>query len=283
VSRSEAAAAPWGLIAGNGRFPLLVLQAARSQGLKMQVAAIREETWPEIAEQGYPVTWMNLGQLGKLIECFQAAGVRQAIMAGQVQHKQIFTALRPDWKMVKVLATLATRSTNSLLGAVIETLAAEGIEVVDSRRLLEPLLAGRGALTQRSPDAREQADIAYGWKLARLIAGADIGQTVAISGCACVAVEAMEGTDAVIRRAAELTAGQPLTIVKVARPRQDVRYDVPVIGVETIAALEAAGATALAVESGLTLLLDRAELLARADAAGIALWGQAGEAAEARP
>lgn len=270
--------APWGLIAGNGRFPLLLLEAARSQGRAVVVAAIKEETWPEIETRGFPVTWMSLGQLGKLIECFQAAGVRQAIMAGQVKHKQIFSSLRPDWRMVKLLASLATRNTNSLLGGVIAAMAAEGIEMMDSRLWLTPLLAGEGALTQRAPDENEQANIEYGWKLARLLAGADIGQTVVISERACVAVEAMEGTDAVIRRAAELTEGKPLTVVKVARPRQDVRYDVPAVGLETLATLQQAGATALAVESGLTLLLDRDELLARADAAGIAIWGRRGEA-----
>ncbi len=274
---AQSASAPWGLIAGNGRFPLLLLEAARSQGRTVVVAAIREETWPEIENHGYPVTWMSLGQLGKLIECFQAAGVRQAIMAGQVKHKQIFSSLRPDWRMVKLLASLATRNTNSLLGGVIAALAAEGIEMMDSRLWLSPLLAGEGALTRRAPNVSERANIEYGWKLARLLAGADIGQTVVISECACVAVEAMEGTDAVIRRAAELTEGKPLTVVKVARPQQDVRYDVPVVGLETIATLQAAGATALAVESGLTLLLDRDELLARADTAGIAIWGQRSE------
>ncbi len=274
---AQTATAPWGLIAGNGRFPLLLLEAARAQGMPVVVAAIREETWPEIEAHGYPVTWMSLGQLGKLIECFQAAGVRQAIMAGQVRHKQIFSSLRPDWRMVKLLASLATRNTNSLLGGVIAALAEEGIEMMDSRQWLTPLLAGEGALTRRAPNEDERANIAYGWKLARLLAGADIGQTVVISERACVAVEAMEGTDAVIRRAAELTEGKPLTVVKVARPRQDVRYDVPVVGLETIATLQAAGATALAVESGLTLLLDRDTLLARAEAAGIAVWGQRGE------
>ncbi len=269
----------WGLIAGNGRFPLLVLEAARARGIAMVVAAIREETWPEIEQAAAEVHWLSLGQLGRLIELFQQRAVRRAIMAGQVKHKRIFSSLRPDWRMVKLLASLAAKNTDSLLGAVVRELAAEGIEVVDSRQFLEPLLAAEGCLTPRAPDAEERRDIAYGWRLARHLAAADIGQTVVIAGGACVAVEAMEGTDAAIRRAAELAQGRRLTVVKVARPQQDVRFDVPVVGPETIRTMAECGAGALAVESGLTLLLDRERLLALAAERGIAIVGRRDEAA----
>ncbi len=268
---------PYGLIAGNGRFPLLVLAAARERGERMVVAAIKEETWPEIEKSGAEVHWLSLGQLGRLIDLFHQHGVSRAIMAGQVQHKQIFSSLRPDWRMVKLLASLAVKNTDSLLGAVVRTLAEEGIVIEDSRRFLEPLLAGAGALTPRAPDAEELSEIQYGWRLARLIAGADIGQTVVIAGGACVAVEAMEGTDAAIRRAAKLAQGKRLTVVKVARPQQDVRFDVPVIGPETIRTMAECQASALAVESGLTLLLERERLLAEAAARQIAIFGRGGD------
>ena len=265
---------PYGLIAGNGRFPLLVLEAARERGITMVVAAIREETLPEIEAAAAEVHWLSLGQLGRLIELFQRRQVRRAIMAGQVQHKQIFSALRPDWRMVRLLAGLAVKNTDSLLGAVVRALAEEGIAIEDSRQFLEPLLAGEGALTPRAPAAEEQQEIEYGWRLAKQVAAADIGQTVVIAGGACVAVEAMEGTDATIRRAAELASGRRLTVVKVARPEQDVRFDVPVVGLETIRTMAACGATALAVESGLTLLLERERLLQLAAAERIAIIGR---------
>ncbi|MGH9533496.1 MAG: LpxI family protein [Terriglobales bacterium] len=264
---------PYGLIAGNGRFPFLILEAARSRGLAIIVAAIREETFPEIEAQGVPVTWLSLGQLGKLIELFHHHGVRRAVMAGQVQHKQIFSALRPDWRMVKLLAGLAAKNTDSLLGAVAAALAAEGVELESSTAFLQPLLAGEGPLTPRAPDAREQADIAYGLGVARQLAALDIGQTVVIADRACLAAEAMEGTDATIRRAAALAQGRPLTVVKVAKPKQDPRFDVPVVGPATLAAMREARATCLAVESGITLLLDREPLLAAAAVADIAITG----------
>jgi DUF1009 family protein len=269
-----AEAEKYGLIAGNGRFPFLLLEAARSRGLAPVVAAIREETDPAIGDSGCEVHWLSLGQLGKLIEVFHRAGVRRAVMAGQVKHKQIFSRLRPDWKMAKLLASLATRNTDSLLGAVAQVLQEEGIELESSTRFLEPLLAQPGAMTPRAPDERERADLDYGFAVARHLAAMDIGQSVAIAGRACVAAEAMEGTDAMIRRAAELAGGQALTIVKVAKPKQDPRFDVPVIGPATVAAMRAAGATALGIESGITLMLDRAALLAAAGAAGIAIEGR---------
>lgn len=265
----------YGLIAGNGRFPFLVLEAARSRGVEMVVAAIREETDPEIDRQGSPVHWLSLGQLSKLIDLFHREGIHRAIMAGQVKHKQIFSSIRPDWRLLKVLTSLAVKNTDSLIGAVARVLSEEGIELESSTHFLAPLLAGAGPLTRRAPDARERADIDYGVRVARHLAAMDIGQTAVIADCACAAAEAMEGTDAAIRRAAALAGGRPLTVVKVAKPNQDLRFDVPVVGLGTIATMREAHATALAVEAGITLLLDRERLIAAADAADIAIAGVA--------
>ncbi len=265
----------YGLIAGNGRFPFLVLDAARSRGIEMVVAAIKEETEPTITAHAHSVHWLSLGQLGKLIDVFRAEGITRAVMAGQVKHKQIFSAIRPDWKMVKVLASLVSKNTDSLIGAVVRTLEEEGIHLESSTTFLEPLLAPLGAFSRRAATETEAADIEYGVQVARHLAGMDIGQAVVIADRACVAVEAMEGTDAMIRRAATLVQGRPLTVVKVAKPNQDLRFDVPVVGPATIATMRECGATALAVESGITLLLDRPTLVASADAAGIALVGVA--------
>jgi DUF1009 family protein len=279
-----------GLIAGNGRFPFLLLEAARSHGLRVVVAAIREETDPEMDErarqdpEGVRVHWMSLGELSRMIDTFQREGVTRAVMAGQVKHKQIFSSIRPDWRLAKLLMNLCTRNTDMLLGAVAKVLADEGITLVSSTSYLEPLLAPVGVLTARSPDETERGDIVYGMQVARGIAGFDLGQTVVIAGGACVAVEAMEGTDATIARAGALvremedTIGEEttavarrLTVVKVAKPNQDMRFDVPVAGVPTIAAMRAARATCLCVEAGRTLLFDRAAMVAVADEAGIAI------------
>ncbi|MGH9475994.1 MAG: LpxI family protein [Terriglobales bacterium] len=264
----------YGLIAGNGRFPFLLLEAAKARGLEMVVAAIREETEPSIVAHAHEVHWLSLGQLGRLIQVFHTAGVRRAVMAGQVNHKQIFSHLRPDWKMAMLLASLATRNTDSLLGGVAKVLEEEGIALESSTEFLQPLLATAGVMTRRGPDGRERGDLDYGYAVARHLAALDIGQAVAIAARACVAVEAMEGTDAMMARACALAGGQPLTIVKVAKPKQDLRFDVPVVGPETIAAMRAAGATALGLETGLTLMLERETLLAAADAAGIAIEGR---------
>jgi hypothetical protein len=283
-----------GLIAGNGRFPFLVLEAARAQGLRVVVAAIREETDPEMderarADAGVAVHWMSLGELSKLIETFQREGVTRAVMAGQVKHKQIFSAIRPDWRLAKLLLNLRTRNTDMLLGAVAKVLEDEGIVLESSTGFLEPLLAPAGVLTARLPDEAERADMEYGLRVARGIAGFDLGQTVVVAAGACVAVEAMEGTDATILRAGEIfrtldgdestSAAAPvltrrLTVVKVAKPNQDMRFDVPVVGVPTIAAMRAAGATCLCVEAGRTLVFDREAMVAAADAAGIAIVGE---------
>ena len=261
----------YGLIAGNGRFPFLVLEAARSQGIEMVVAAIKEETSPDIERQAKTVFWLSLGQLGKLIKTFKAEGVTQAIMAGQVKHKQIFSGILPDLKMMQLLASLATRNTDSLIGAVAKVLEGEGIHLMDSIAFLGPLLPEPGVLTRRSPSKEEQQDLDYGYKLARELGRLDVGQTVVVAEAACVAVEAMEGTDAVIERASALANGRTLCVVKLAKPRQDLRFDVPVIGVPTVGVMQRAKVTAMAIEARKTLMIDREDLLREADAAGIAI------------
>jgi DUF1009 family protein len=270
-----------GLIAGNGKFPFLVLDAARAQGYQVVVAAIKEETFPDIESHGaLAVHWLSLGELSKLIETFQSAGVRRAIMAGQVRHKQIFSSIRPDWRLAKLLLSLTTRNTDSLLGAVAKVLADEGITLENSTWLLEPLLVKTGVLTQREPTDQERQNVAYGRTVARDLARHDIGQTVVIAESACVAVEAMEGTDATIERAGQImqsldrdasTLSRALTVVKIAKPNQDMRFDVPVIGVKTIEVMLAAGASCLALDAGKCLLLDGQKIIDAANAAGLAM------------
>jgi DUF1009 family protein len=269
-----------GLIAGNGNFPLLILDAARARGADVVVAAIKEETFPEIEHHGAAaVHWMSLGELSKLIDTFKREGISQAIMAGQVKHKQIFSSIKPDWKMAKLLFALRSRNTDALIGAVAKVLAEEGITLLDSTAFLEPLLARAGVLTKRAPDEQELRDIAYGRAVARHLAQYDIGQTVVVAEIACVAVEAMEGTDATIQRAGEIMASlhgsstlrRKLTVIKVAKPDQDMRFDVPVIGVATIDAMHKAGATCLALDAGKCLLLDGDPILRAALDAGIAI------------
>ena len=270
-----------GLIAGNGKFPFLVLDAARAQGFDVVVAAIKEETFPEIEKQGAAsVHWLSLGELSKLIETFQREGVHRAIMAGQVKHKQIFSSIKPDWRLAKLLLSLGTRNTDSLLGAVAKVLSDEGIVLENSTTLLEPLLAKPGTLTSRGPSDEERKNITYGRAVARHLAQYDIGQTVVVAESACVAVEAMEGTDATIERAGKLmtsldgnasTLSRALTVVKIAKPNQDMRFDVPVIGVKTIDVMRSAGATCLAVDAGKCLLLDGAAVPQAADGVGISI------------
>jgi hypothetical protein len=274
-----------GLIAGNGRFPFLLLDAARAECLEVVVAAIKEETDPEIdrraeSDSGITVHWLSLGELSRLIETFKNAGVQKAVMAGQVKHKQIFSSIRPDWRLAKLLLNLRTRSTDALLGAVAKVLSDEGIELISSTTFLEPLLAEEGVLTSRAPDADECLNIEYGLGVAQSLAAFDIGQTVVVAAQACVAVEAMEGTDATIDRAGRLmetleggasTFTRRLTVVKVAKPNQDMRFDVPVIGQSTIETMIRAGATCLSIEAGRTLLFDRETLLKRASDVGITI------------
>jgi UDP-2,3-diacylglucosamine hydrolase len=261
----------WGLIAGNGRFPFLVLEGARSQGIDMAVIAIKEEASPEIERAARRVHWVSLGELSKTIELMHQEGVLHAVMAGQVKHNKIFSAIRPDWKLAKLLLSLPRKNTDTLIGAVARVLEDDGIRLVDSTLFLKPLLPEAGVLTRRAPNEHEAEDIAYGLRVARHIAEMDIGQTVVIADRACVAVEAMEGTDEVIARAARIAAGRPFVVVKVSKPGQDMRFDVPVVGLPTIEQMKSTGATALAVDAGRTLLFDRTQLIERAEAAGIAI------------
>lgn len=281
-----------GLIAGNGKFPFLVLDAARAQGFEVVVAAIKEETFPEIEARGAAVHWLSLGELSKLIETFQSAGVRRAVMAGQVKHKQIFSSIRPDWRLAKLLLALTTRNTDSLLGAVAKVLADEGITLENSTWLLEPLLVKPGVLTKRVPNEQEIKNIEYGRVVARQVAQHDIGQTVVIAESACVAVEAMEGTDATIERAGQImrslhgdasTLSRALTVVKIAKPNQDMRFDVPVIGVQTIEVMQSAGASCLAVDAGKCLLLDGQKVIERADQVEIAIEARGQPAQDSSP
>jgi UDP-2,3-diacylglucosamine hydrolase len=263
--------ANWGLIAGNGRFPFLVLEGARSQGIDMAVIALKEEASPELEKAAKRLHWVSLGELSKTIELMHQEGITQAVMAGQVKHSKIFSAIRPDWKLAKLLFSLPRKNTDALIGAVARVLEDEGIRLVDSTLFLKPLVPEAGVLTRRAPNEHEAEDIRYGRGLAQQIARMDIGQTVVIADRACVAVEAMEGTDEVIARAARIAAGKPLVVVKVSKPEQDMRFDVPVIGLPTIQQMTNAGATALAVDAGRTLLFDRAKLIESADAASIAI------------
>jgi DUF1009 family protein len=276
-----------GLIAGNGRFPFLLLDAARARGLQVVVAAIKEETDAEMdaraaADPGIRVHWLSLGELSRLIETFHQEGVTRAVMAGQVKHKQIFSGIRPDWRLAKLLLSLRTRNTDMLLGAVAKVLGDEGIELISSTAYLEPLLAHPGVLTARTPTPEEEQDLAYGRLVAAALAGFDIGQTVVVAGQACVAVEAMEGTDATIERAGALlrtleaegeasTLARRLSVVKVAKPAQDMRFDVPVIGLSTIEVMRRAGATCLSIEAGRTLIFDLEQVRQLAAAADIAI------------
>ncbi len=255
----------YGLIAGNGKFPFLVLEAARTQGIDMVVAAIKEETFPEIEQHATTVHWMSLGQLGKLIKTFKSEGVNRAIMAGQVKHKQIFSGIIPDLKMIQLLASLATKNTDSLIGAVAKLLEEEGIHLMDSTAFLGPLLPEPGVLTRRQPSEEEKKDLDYGYKIARELGRLDLGQSVVVCDGACVAIEAMEGTDAIVERAAALVNGRSLRVVKLAKPNQDLRFDVPVIGPATVRLMARLKASALAIEARKTLMIDRDELIGVAD------------------
>jgi len=261
----------WGLIAGNGDFPFLVLEGARSRGIEMSVIAIREEASSAIEQSAARVHWVSLGELSRTIELLHQEGVKHAVMAGQVKHNKIFSSIRPDWRLAKLLFSLPAKNTDSLIGAVARVLEDEGIELVDSTKFLGPLLPEAGILTRRSPDVSEVADINYGRKVAQKIAALDLGQTVVVRDRACVAVEAMEGTDETIERAARITGGQRLVVVKVSKPSQDMRFDVPVVGLKTIEVMRRSNATALAVDAGKTLLFDRDQLIRAADDFSIAI------------
>jgi len=263
----------YALLAGNGRFPILALEEARRLGHDVVAIALKEEAAPEVEALASRCHWISIGELGKLIEILKAEGIEEIVMAGQVKHARIFSSIRPDWRLVKLLASLPGKNTDALIGGVVKVLEDEGIRLADSTLLLKPLLAGEGALTERKPTKEERAAIDYGRRIAHALAGFDVGQSVVIAERACVAVEAMEGTDAMLRRAAELASGRSLVLVKVATRRGHLLFDVPVAGPETIRVMKETGATALAVDAGRTLLLDRDEMLELANEASIAVAG----------
>ena len=269
----------FGLIAGNGRFPFLALEAMKRLGHTVTVVAIREETSPALAaaaasDPPAAFHWVSLGELGRCIATLKAAGVTRALMAGQVQHRRLFTGVMPDRVLLGVLRRLATRNTDALISGVADVLREHGIELVDSTAFLEPLLARPGCLTAREPTDDERADLDFGYRMADAVAALDIGQTVAVKERAVVAIEAMEGTDAVIARAGRL-AGPGVSVIKVAKPNQDMRFDVPVVGLPTVDALRSAGARVLSIDAGRTLVLDGERLLEAAEEAGITVVGRA--------
>jgi DUF1009 family protein len=266
---------PLGLIAGNGRFPFLVAAGARRAGRRVVAVAIREEASPELAKAVDEIHWVGLGQLGRCIEALRSGGAGEAVMAGQVKHRQIFADIVPDLKLMGVLGRLAVKNTDSLIGGVVDALAREGITLLPSTLFLQDQLAEVGAMTRRAPTRVERKDIAYGCQVARALAGLDLGQTVVVKDRAAVALEAMEGTDEVIRRAGRI-AGPGTTVIKVAKPKQDMRFDVPVVGAGTLEAMRESGARTLAVEAGKTLLIDRTEFLTEADRQGLTVWGMGG-------
>ncbi len=263
----------YAMIAGSGRFPLLALENARRLGHDVTVIAIEEEASRELDSLAPRCHWISLGELGKLIGILKTEGISEVVMCGQVKHARIFSSIRPDWRLLKLLTSLRHKNTDALIGGVATVLEDEGIRLVDSTFLLKPLLAGEGVLSRRKPEDDEEADLAYGRRVGNALAGFDIGQSVAVAERACVAVEAMEGTDAMLRRAAGLVNGRPLRLVKVSRRRKHLLFDVPVAGPATIAVMRETGTTAISVDAGRTLLLDRDEMIATADAAGIVLIG----------
>src|SRR5579871_6392859 len=266
----------YGLIAGAGRFPLLALESAQRLGHEVTVVAIQEEAAPEVAALAPRCHWISLGQLSKLIEILKQEQITEVVMAGQVKHTKIFSSIRPDWRLAKLLMSLPSKNTDGLIGGVVKVLEDEGIHLRDSTGLLKPLLAADGAMTKRRPDKEEDTDIQYGWRVANALAGFDVGQSVAICERACVAVEAMEGTDAMLRRAASLANGRRLSLVKAARRREHLLFDVPAVGLNTIPVMRETGATVVAVEAGRTLMLDKEQMIAGANENGIAIVGVSG-------
>lgn len=271
------AAAPLGVIAGNGRFPLLVLEAARSLGRRVTVVAVKEEAGPDLealaSRHGAELHWVSLGQLGRCIELLKQSGCREAVMAGQVKHNQLFSGIRPDWTLMQVLMRLRAKSTDALIAAVADVLRSHGIELVDSTALLKPLMAGEGLLAGPPVSDELQTTLDFGYRMADVIAGLDIGQTIVVKDKAVVAVEAMEGTDETILRAGRI-AGPGACVVKVAKPNQDMRFDVPVVGVPTVKVLVEAGIAAISLDAGKTLVVDGQAMLDAADAAGITVVGR---------
>ena len=273
MSQSAISGPRYAIIAGNGSFPFLVLEAARNQGIDPLVVAIKEEAWPELSRKAREVHWLSLGEVAKLLELLRAERVERVVLAGQVKHVQLFSSIKADGLLRRALGSLHRKNTDALIGAFVRMLEGRGIKVVDSTLFLKPLLPEAGTLTRRAPDAGEQADIAYGREIAKKVAGLDIGQTIVVADRACVAVEAMEGTDATIERAATLSNGRRLVVVKVSKPHQDMRFDVPVVGRKTVQVMRRSNATTLAVDAGKTLLFERDRLLEEANESGIAIVG----------
>jgi UDP-2,3-diacylglucosamine hydrolase len=273
TAAATAASGRYAIIAGNGRFPFLVLDAARDRGVEPLVVAIKEEAFPELGKNAREIEWLSLGEVARLLGLLTERGVNKVVLAGQVKHVQLFGSIRPDGVVEQTLNGMERKNTDALIGAFVRMLEARGIQVVDSTLFLRPLLAGTGVMTGRAPDESELADIAYGREIAKRIAGLDIGQTIVVADRACVAIEAMEGTDAAIERAAGLSNGKRLVVVKVSKPQQDMRFDVPVAGVRTIRVMQRANARVLAVDAGRTLLFEREHLIEEANQAGIAVIG----------
>jgi UDP-2,3-diacylglucosamine hydrolase len=263
----------YAIIAGNGRFPFLVLDAARDRGVEPLVVAIKEEAFPELGKNAREIEWLSLGEVARLLELLTERGVNKVVLAGQVKHVQLFSSIKPDGVVEQTLNGMERKNTDALIGAFVSMLEARSIHVVDSTLFLKPLLADAGVMTGRAPDENELADIDYGREIAKKIAGLDIGQTIVVAERACVAIEAMEGTDAAIERAAGLSNGKRLVIVKVSKPQQDMRFDVPVAGVRTVRVMQRANARVLAVDAGRTLLFEREQLIEEANQAGIAVFG----------
>jgi len=270
---AQAAGDRFAIIAGNGRFPFLVLDAAHDRGVDPLVVAIKEEAFPELAKHSREIEWLSLGEVARLLELLSARGVNKVVLAGQVKHVQLFSSIRPDGVVEQILKGMDRKNTDALIGVFVSMLEARGIQVVDSTLFIKPLLAAAGEMTERAPDSSELADIAYGREIAKKIAGLDIGQTIVVADQACVAIEAMEGTDAAIERAATLSNGRRLVVVKVSKPQQDMRFDVPVVGVRTIRVMKRSNARVLAVDAGKTLLFEREQLIQEANQAGIAVIG----------
>jgi hypothetical protein len=263
----------YGMIAGNGRFPLLALENARKLGYEMVVVAIREEASLDIEQLAPKCQWITIGELSKLIDILKQERITEVMMTGQVKHASIFSSIRPDWRLFKLLSSLKEKNTDALIGGVAKVLQDEGIKLVDSTILLKPLLAGVGVLTRRKPNDAEEKDVRYGRRIANALAGLDVGQSVAICERACVAIEAMEGTDAMLRRAASLVNGRPLRLIKTSSGRSHMLFDVPVTGLNTILVMKETGATMLAIDAGRTFMLDKDDMLAEADGAGVCIVG----------
>ncbi len=273
TSAATAAGDRYAIIAGNGRFPFLVLEAAVQRGVEPLVVAIKEEAFPELSRNARQIEWLSLGEVARLLELLSARGINKVVLAGQVKHVQLYSSIKPDGVVERTLNGMERKNTDALIGAFVGMLEARDIQVVDSTLFLKPLLAAEGEMAGRAPDEGELADIAYGREIARKIAGLDIGQTIVVADRACVAIEAMEGTDAAIERAAGLSNGKRLVVVKVSKPQQDMRFDVPVVGVRTIRVMKRSNARVLAVDAGRTLLFEREQLIGEANQAGISVIG----------